>query len=340
MKNILVTGNEGYIGCVLTEKLLGKGYKVTGFDLGIFKDAAFVSKKNKPTKQIYKDIRDVEISDLKEIDAIIHLAGLSNDPVGYINPQLTHQINFEASVKLAKLAKSAGIEKFLFSSSCSMYGISHKEFVTEDSLLNPQTPYAKAKVMVEEEVSKLADDKFCPIFLRNSTVFGVSPRMRLDLVVQNLVAYGYLFNVITILSDGSPWRPLIYINDLAEAFCFLLEFPEEKINNQAFNIGKKENNLQIKTIAEMVKSVIPNTKIEIKNETSGDVRSYKVDFSKIYSLGFKPKFTVLDGIEEIYETFKKVNFTKEDFESSDYITLKKYQELIKNGQMDENFRLI
>lgn len=340
MKNILVTGNEGYIGCILTEKLLEKRYEVIGFDSGIFKDAAFVSKKNKPTKQIYKDIRDIEIADLRGVDAVIHLAGLSNDPVGYVNPQLTHQINFEASVKLAELSKSLGIERFLFSSSCSMYGISGQEFVSESSVLNPQTPYAKAKAMVEEEVSKLADDKFCPIFLRNSTVFGISPRMRMDLVVQNLVAYGYLFNVITILSDGSPWRPLIHINDLVEAFCFLLEFPKGKVDNQTFNIGKKENNIQIKTIAEMIKSVIPNTKIEIKNENPSDARSYKVDFSKIYSLGFTPQFTVLDGIKEMYETFKKVNFTKEDFESSDYITLKKYQELIKNGQMDENFRLI
>ena len=340
MKNILVTGNEGYIGCILTEKLLEKGYKVTGFDLGIFKDAAFIPKKNKPTRQIYKDIRDVEIADLREIDAIIHLAGLSNDPVGHLNPQLTNQINFEASVKLAKLAKSARIEKFLFSSSCSMYGISGQESVSESSAFNPQTPYAKAKAMVEEEVSKLADDKFCPVFLRNSTVFGISPRMRLDLVVQNLSACGYLSGVITILSDGSPWRPLIHIDDLTEAFCFLLEFPKEKVNNQAFNIGKKENNVQIKTVAEMVKSIIPNTSVEIKNENPGDARSYKVDFSKIYALGFTPQFTVLDGIKEIYKTFKKINFTKEDFQSSNYITLKKYQELMKNKQMDENLRLI
>jgi len=340
MKNILVTGNEGYIGCVLTEKLLEKGYEVTGFDLGIFKDVNFIPNKSNPTKQIYKDIRDIEASDLSEVDAVIHLAGLSNDPVGDVNPELTSQINFEASVKLAKLCKSQGIERFLFSSSCSMYGISGQEFVSESSALNPQTPYAKAKAMVEEEVSKLADDKFCPIFLRNSTVFGVSPRMRLDLVVQNLVAYGYLNGTITILSDGLPWRPLIHIKDITEAFCFLLEAPKEKVHNQAFNIGKKENNVQVKTIAEMVQSVILNTKIEIKNENPSDTRSYKVDFSKIYSLGFSPQFTVLDGVKEIHKTFKKVSFTKEDFESSDYITLKKYQEFIKKGKMDENFRLI
>ncbi|MCX6722128.1 MAG: SDR family oxidoreductase, partial [Candidatus Staskawiczbacteria bacterium] len=232
------------------------------------------------------------------------------------------------------------VRKFLFSSSCSMYGISKQEFVSEQAPLNPQTPYAESKVRAEEEISKLANANFSPIFLRNATVFGVSPRMRLDLVVQNLIAYGYLNGTITILSDGLPWRPLIHVKDVAEAFCFLLEESLKKTHNQAFNVGKKENNVQIKTIAEMVKSVLPGTKIEIKNENLSDARSYKVDFSKIHSLGFKPRFTVLSGIKEIYETFKKVNFSKEDFESSDYITLKKYKELTKNGRMDENFKLI
>lgn len=340
MKRILLTGNEGYIGCVLAEKLLEMGYEVAGLDSGIFKDAHFVSKKSKPARQIYKDIRDVEITDLSGIDAVMHLAGLSNDPVGDVDPEITRQINFEASVKLAKLAKSAGVKRFLFSSSCSMYGVSNEEFVTEKSSLNPQTPYARAKAMAEEEISKLADGKFCPIFLRNSTVFGVSPRMRLDLVVQNLVAHGYLNGTIVILSDGLPWRPLIHINDVAEAFCFLLEAPKEQVINQAFNIGKKENNVQIKTVAEMVKSVVPGTKIEIKNENPSDARSYKVDFSKIYSLGFNPQLSVMDGVKEIYDIFKKVNLTKKDFESSDYITLKKYQEFVKNGKMDKNFKLI
>ncbi len=336
----MVTGNEGYIGRVLTEKLLAKGYEVIGLDLGIFRDARFIPTETKPTKQIYKDVRDIGLNDLDNIDAVIHLAGLSNDPVGYLNPQLTHQINFEASVALAKLAKAAGIEKFLFSSSCSMYGISKKEFVAEDSALNPQTPYALAKVKTEEGVSKLTDDKFCPVFLRNATVFGISPRMRLDLVVQNLVAYGYLSNTITILSDGTPWRPLVHIDDLAEAFCFLLKLPKEKISGQAFNVGRQDNNIQVKTIAEMIQSVIPNTKIEIKNENPTDTRSYKVDFSKIYSLGFEPKLSVLDGIQEIYETFKKINFSQKDFESDYYITLKRYQQMMAEGKMDKNLRII
>jgi nucleoside-diphosphate-sugar epimerase len=340
IKKVLVTGNEGYIGCVLTETLIKRGYEVTGLDLGIFKDIQFIPKEIKPHHQIYKDIRDIKRQDLKGIDAVIHLAALCNDPLGNLNPEATIEINYKASVNLAKLAKIEGVKRFLFASSCSMYGISKQEFVTEEADLNPQTPYAESKILAEKEISQLADDKFSPIFLRQATVFGVSPRMRLDLVVQNLVAYGYLFGVITILSDGTPWRPLIHIQDVADAFCLLLEVPRELIHNQAFNVGHKDNNVQIKTIAKMVQSMIPNSKIEIKNETPSDKRSYKVDFSKIYSLGFKPKFTVLDGIKEIYKTFQEVNFNKNDFESDKYFTLKRYQKMITLGIMDKNLRLI
>lgn len=337
---ILVTGNEGYIGSVLTEKLVEKGYEVVGLDLGIFKDVQFVPQKSEPHFQIHKDIRDVEARDLQGIDAIIHLAALCNDPLGNLNPEITYEINYRASVNLAKIAKMAGVKRFLFSSSCSMYGISKQEFVTEEAVFNPQTPYAESKVKAENEIYQLADENFSPIFLRNATVFGISPRMRLDLVVQNLVAYGYLFGIITVLSDGTPWRPLIHIQDAAEAFCFLLEAPQEKIHNRAFNVGHKENNVQIRTIAEMIQSVMPNTKIEIKNESPFDGRSYKVDFSKIYSLGFIPKYTLLDGVKEIYETFKKVNFSKNDFEFDGYITLKRYQKMSELGKMDNSFRII
>lgn len=340
MKKILITGNEGYIGSVLAANLLEKNYEVVGLDFGLFKDVQFVPRKAKPHFQLYKDIRDVKLKDLEGIDAIIHLAALCNDPLGDLNPVATHEINYQASVNLAKLAKIAGVKRFLFSSSCSMYGISKEEFVTEEAVLNPQTPYAESKIKAENEISQLADRNFCPIFLRLTTVFGISPRMRLDLVVQNLVAYGYLFGIITILSDGTPWRPLIHVQDVAESFCFLLEAPFEKICNQSFNIGHKDNNVQIKTIAEMIKSVVPNTKTEIKNENLADTRSYKVDFSKIYSLGFNPRYTVLDGIKEIYETFKKNNFSQNDFESDKYITLKRYKKMIELGKMDSNFRLI
>lgn len=328
MKKILVTGNEGYIGCVLTAKLLDLGYDVVGCDIGIFKDARFVPQKTKPTAQMYKDIREVTSGDLKNIDAIVHLAGLSNDPLGSLNPELTYEINHKASVELARSAKSAGVKRFLFSSSCSSYGVSNDEFVNEESAFNPQSVYADSKVRAERDISKLADSRFSPSFLRNATVFGVSPRMRLDLVAQNLAAYGYLNGVITILSDGSPWRPLVHIEDVADAFCFLLEAPRNLIHNQAFNVGHKDNNVQIKTIAEVVQSVMPGTRIEIKSESSSDSRSYKVDFSKLYSLGFYPKRTVLEGIREMYEVFKAVHFNKDYFENDHYITLNRYQNKI------------
>lgn len=341
MKKILVTGNEGYIGCVLVEKLIEKNYDVVGLDLGIFKDVHFVPKKAVPQQQIYKDVRDVTVEDLQGVDAVIHLAALSNDPLGhYVAPEVTYEINHVASVELAKKAKIAGVKRFLFSSSCSMYGISSQDFVTEDASFNPQTPYAVSKVNTERDVSALADDTFCPIFLRNSTVFGISPRMRLDLVVQNLVAYGYLDGVISILSDGTPWRPLIHVQDVSDAFCFLLAAPLEKVFNTAFNVGHKENNLQIKTIAKMVQQVMPTTKIEIKNQNPDDTRSYRVDFSKLYGLGFTPRFTVPDGIREIYDTYKKVGFTKDDFTSDKYITLKRYQKLRSEGVMSDRLRLI
>jgi len=337
---VLITGNQGYIGSVLTEKLIARGHQVIGLDFGIFKDTQFIPRKAKLQLQIYKDIRDVNKEDLKGVEAVVHLAALCNDPLGNLKPEVTYEINYKASVNLAKLAKEVGVKRFLFSSSCSMYGVSGDSFVNEEAKFNPQTPYAVSKVKAEEEISKLADDNFSPIFLRNATAFGISPRMRLDLVVQNLVAYGYVSGVITILSDGLPWRPLVHVQDVADAFCLLLEAPREKIHNQAFNIGSKENNIQVKDIAEMVKSVLPDTKIEIKNENPSDNRSYRVDFSKLYSLGFKPKFTILDGIREICRVFKEINLTKEDFESSKYVTLKKYQELIELGKMDNNFRII
>ncbi|MBU2025310.1 NAD(P)-dependent oxidoreductase [Patescibacteria group bacterium] len=339
MKNVLVTGNQGYIGMIVTDELTRRGYNVIGVDWGIFKNTQFVPVKTRPAKQIYKDIRDISLNDLREIKAVIHLAGIANDPAGDINPEATYEINCKASVRLARLAKAAGVSRFLFSSSCSVYGASEKEYVDEANALDPQTPYAKSKILAEKEIEKMGDNHFLPIFLRNATVFGISPRMRLDLVVQNLLAYGYLYNKIILLSDGTPWRPLIHIKDAARAFCFLIEQPPKAVFNQVFNIGHKDNNVQIKDIAQMAQGILSRAGLEIRNENPSDRRSYKVDFSKIYSLGFEPEFTVADGIMEIYKAFKRVKLKKEDFNSEEYITLKKYEALIRNGKLDPmNFR--
>ncbi len=337
---VLVTGNEGYIGSVLTEVLAARGYRVVGYDNGAFRDVAFVPRKGAIDRQITKDIRDAEPGDFEGVDAVAHLAALSNDPLGSINPAATHAVNHHATVRLAECAKAAGVRRFLFSSSCSMYGVSTASFVTEDATFNPQTAYAEAKVGAERDLRALADDRFSPVYLRNATAFGISPRMRLDLVVQNLLGYGYLNGVITILSDGTPWRPLVHARDIAEAFRHFLELPTERVHNQPFNIGHKENNLQIRDIARMVQEALPETKIEIRNENPTDTRSYRVSFDRAYAAGFAPRYTVADGIREIRDTFRQVGFTARDFESDAYITIKRYQRLQAEGRLDADLRFV
>jgi len=332
-KKILVTGNEGYIGSVLVPKLQEHGWEVVGLDWGVFGDVEFVPRKGRPTTQISKDVRKVAKEDIEGVEAVIHLAALSDDPVGYLNPELTHEINYASSVKLAKLAKEAGVKRFLFSSSCSVYGNVPNGLAKEETVCKPQTPYAESKVLAEKEIAKLADDNFQPVFLRNATVFGVSPRMRLDLVVQSLAASGYVSGTIEILSDGLPWRPLVHIQDVAEAFCFFLEAPLDNMDNKLVNIGHKENNVQVKTIAETIQKVIPGMQVEIANKRPHDQRSYQVDFSKMYQFGFEPKWTLVAGIEEIYKAFQEKPLQKEDLESDAYITVKRYQKLLSKGAL-------
>lgn len=339
MRKILVTGNEGYIGSVLTRKLREYGDEIVGLDTGIFRDAAFGSPRMPPHRQIYRDIRDVTTQDLENIDAIIHLAALSNDPLGHFKPKITYDINWHASVRLAKLAKQAGVKKFLFSSSCSLYGVAGDTPVTEEAAFNPQTPYAESKVYAERDIKALGDENFCPIFLRNATVFGISPRLRLDLVVQDLSIRGYLNGVITILSDGTPWRPLVHIEDVSDAFIFLLEAPREKVFLQAFNIGKQENNVRVSEIAEMVHGALPGTRVEIKNENPLDMRSYRVDFSKLYALGFLPRYSAVDGIAEVVNAFKYASISQHHQENDHYHTLSRYQNLIAQGKLDDELRL-
>lgn len=339
MKRILVTGNEGYIGSVLTRKLLERGYEVVGIDTGIFRDARFGSPRMPPHRQIYKDIRDVTAQDFEGIDAIIHLAALSNDPLGHFKPEITYDINWRASVRIAKLAKQARVKRFLFSSSCSLYGVAGDAPVTEEAALRPQTPYAESKVYAERDIKPLGDEHFCPIFLRNATVFGISPRLRLDLVVQDLSMRGYLNGVITILSDGTPWRPLVHIEDVSSAFIFFLEAPREKVFAQAFNIGKQENNIRVSEIADMVHNALSGTCVKIKNENPLDTRSYRVDFSKLYALGFLPRHSVADGIAEVVSAFTYARISQHHQENDHYHTLSRYQNLIAQGKLDNELRL-
>ncbi len=337
---VLVTGNEGYIGSVLTDLLVGAGYRVVGYDSGVFRDVALVPRKHTAQRQITKDVRDAEPGDFAGVDAVVHLAALSNDPLGFLRPEVTHDVNHRATIRVAGAAKAAGVRRFLFSSSCSMYGVSSKDLVDEGAEFHPQTPYAEAKVAAERDLRGLADDRFSPTYLRNATAFGISPRMRLDLVVQNLVAYGYLFGTITILSDGTPWRPLVHVADIAEAFRFFMTQPREQIHDRAFNVGHPDNNLQVKDIAALVQVALPSTQIEIKNETAGDTRSYRVDFGRAVGLGYRPTMRVADGIAEILAAFQAVKLTKDDFQSDRYITLKRYERLLAEGRMDPELRVV
>lgn len=338
---ILVTGNTGYIGPVMTKLLKQHSYEVEGLDTKYFEGCEFFPPENLPTKQIIKDIRDVNEQDLKGITSIIHLAGLSNDPLGEINPTLTPEINYVASINLAKLAKKIGIKRFIFASSCSLYGIaSNNKPLTEEGKLNPITAYAKAKAMVEEEVSKLADDNFHPVFMRNSTVYGLSPNLRLDLVVNNLVAGAYLTGKVTVLSDGTPWRPIIHVEDFCRAFIAVLEAPFEKIHNQAFNVGINEENYQVIDIANTVAEIVPDCHVEVLNKTGSDERTYCVDFSKISKtlFNFKPSWNLRKGVRELYNTFKDLGLTLEDLQTSKYFRVRKINELMENESVDKDLR--
>jgi nucleoside-diphosphate-sugar epimerase len=336
---VLVTGNEGYIGSVVTAHLQAHGYAVIGYDSGLFREVAFIPRTGSPAHQLYKDIRDVTVEDLRDIDAVIHLAGLSNDPVGQLDATLTDEINHRATIHMAMVAKAAGVQRFLFSSSCSMYGASNDKAVDETAQFNPQTAYAQSKIDAERDLQKLADHRFSPTYLRNATVFGLSPRLRLDLVVQNLLALGFISGVVQLTSDGTPWRPLVHVDDVAEAFHFLLQQPRERVHNQAFNIGRDDLSLQIKEIAQAVAAVLPHSQIKLSNQASSDTRSYRVSMRKIESLGWQARHDLHQGIRDLYLTFQAVNFSTKHLQSDHYITLQHYLRAQQQGILDKNLRL-
>ena len=338
---ILVTGNDGYLGTVMTKFLQEHSYKVVGLDCKYYKACEFYPADAHPFKQITKDIRDISKKDLEGITTIIHLAALSNDPLGELNPILTYEINYLASIKLAKLAKKRGIQRYIFASSCSLYGIARNDKpLTEEGKLNPITSYAKAKVKAEKEISKLADDNFHPVFMRNSTIFGLSPILRLDLVVNNLVAWAYLTGKVAIMSDGTPWRPVVHVEDICRAYMAILEAPIEKIHNQAFNVGINDENYQVKDIAKQVAKIVPNCHVEILNKTGSDERTYRVEFSKIRETlpQFKPVWNLKKGIEELYQTYKCFGLTQKDFQSPKYVRVRWIKYLIESRKLNHHLR--
>lgn len=336
---VLVTGNLGYIGTILTPMLKERGHKVTGLDVDFYSTCTFGNGLIEiPT--IKKDIRDIVIDDLENFDAICHLAALSNDPLGNLNPDLTFDINYKASVKLARLAKQAGVRRFIFSSSCSNYGAGGQEMLDEDSPFNPVTPYGKSKVLVEKEVSLLADENFSPTFLRNATVYGVSPRLRFDLVLNNLVAWAFTTNKIMLKSDGSPWRPIVHIKDVAQAFIAVLEAPTKLVHNKAFNVGVTKDNIQIRDIARIVSQIVPRSHVEFSSDASSDKRCYKVNCSRLPNTiaDFEPQWNIRKGAAELYKTYKKFGLTLEEFEGPKYQRISHIRMLIKEGILDNQLR--
>ncbi len=338
---VLLTGHLGYIGTVLTPALLNRGHDVTGLDSDLYRECTFAGE-IADVPAIGKDVRDVEVSDLEGFDAVIHLAGLSNDPLGDYRPELTEQINFEGSVHIARLAKQAGVSRFLFASSCSNYGASDDNFLTETAAFNPVTPYGESKVKVEEAVSRLADDSFSPTYLRASTAYGFSPRLRFDLVVNNLTAWAVTTGEVHLKSDGSPWRPIVHVQDIALAYITAMEAERDVVHNEAFNVGTTTENYQIREIAKLVHEIVPNCDVGFADDAGPDTRNYRVDCNYIARKlhAFKPQWTVRRGIEELYEAYTRVGLTLDEFEGERFKRIAHIQKLVNEQRLDADLRWV
>ncbi len=323
--------------------LVEAGHEIVGYDTNLYEGATFGNDLVKPDiVEVNKDIRDMDLSDLRGYDAIIHLAGLSNDPLGDLNPELTYEINYKASVRLAELAKEAGVERFIFSSSCSNYGASGDNWINEESDFNPVTPYGRSKVSVEQDVTKLADDNFSPTFLRSGTAYGVSPRLRFDLVLNNLVAWAYTTGLVYLKSDGTPWRPILHIEDMSRAFLAVMHAPREDVHNEAFNVGRSQENYRISELAEIVAETVPGSRIEYAEGAGPDKRCYRVDSEKIArSLPeFQPQWDARRGAQELYDAYKRVGLHQDEFEGSRYRRIHHIKYLMSSGLIDENLRWV
>jgi len=336
---VLVTGHQGYLGTVMVPILQAAGHDVTGLDAGFFADCVLGAPPADPPG-IQVDLRDVTVKDLDGFDAVIHLAALSNDPLGALAPQITYDINHHASVRLARLAKAAGVRRFLYASTCSVYGSAGDDLVNESAPLRPLTPYAESKVRVEGDVAAIADDSFSPVFLRNATAFGFSPRLRADIVLNNLVGHAVLSGDVRVLSDGTPWRPLVHAQDIASAFRMALEAPINKIHCKAYNVGAEFNNLTVADIAQSVVDVVPGARLLITGETGADPRSYRVDFSAFReALGFEAAWTVSDGAAELFKEYTSAGLTEHDF-AKKFTRLPHLESLRAGGVLDSTMRRV
>lgn len=319
--------------------LMAAAHEVVGLDSDLFVHSTF-GDGIPQIPEIKKDIRDVVAADLEGFEAVIHLAGLSNDPLGDLNSILTDEINHLASVHLAQLCKQVGVSRYLFSSSCSNYGAGGQDWLTEESAFNPVTPYGKSKMQSELAIATLADDHFSPTFLRNATAYGASPRIRFDLVLNNLVAWAYTTGKVYLKSDGTPWRPIVHIEDISRAFLAVLQAPRDRIHNQAFNVGRNEDNYRIRDIAEIVAATVPDCRIEYAPDAKPDPRCYRVDCTKITQTlpDFQPQWNAQKGAAELYTAYQKVGLTLEDFEGTRYKRIAQIQHLMEQGSLDSSYR--
>jgi nucleoside-diphosphate-sugar epimerase len=336
---LLVTGHRGYIGTAMVPMLQAAGHEVFGLDSDLFASCTFGGEVP-PIPSRQKDIRDVRPSDLEGFEAVVHLAGLSNDPLGNLNPELTDEINHRASVRLARLSKAVGVSRFLFSSSCSVYGAAGENLVSEEADFCPVTPYGISKVRTEEGLTKLADSNFSPIFLRNATAYGVSARLRFDLVLNNLVAWAYTTGKVHIKSDGSPWRPIVHIGDISRAFIAALHAPRRLVHNQAFNVGVTEENYRVRELAEIVRETVPGCQIEYAQDAGPDKRCYRVNFGKLARTlpEFKPQWNARRGAKQLLQACQKFGLRLEDFEGPRYRRIDHIKMLLKTGRLDKTLR--
>lgn len=332
---VLVTGSEGYIGVLLPPLLLERGHEVVGLDTGYYKDGELYAIPQASYPCLRRDIRHIDEKGLAGYDAVVHLAELSNDPLGDLNPKVTYRINHVGSVDLARNAKAAGIRRFVYTSSCSVYGVGNGEYLTEESPTNPQTPYARCKILVERDVSRLADEDFSPTFLRNATAYGPSPRMRFDIVLNNLAGVAWTTGEIRLTSDGTPWRPLVHVRDITKAIVHVLEAPREVVHNQTLNVGDTGQNHRVREIAEIVSEAIPGCRLSV-GRSDGDNRSYRVSFEKINRKlpGFRCDYDAVTGARELAELFDEIGLTQEEFRSPAFTRLKQLQGLIADGRLD------